>query len=106
MRHVRAELRGGRGRMRGSMTRVRWATAALALVALVACGDGEGDVGALAALGVKDGASRGVSKSAEVTGEKDVSIQLSTGAELQVPKGALDKATTVTIERPADSKAV
>ncbi|HEX6245447.1 MAG TPA: LDL receptor domain-containing protein, partial [Polyangiales bacterium] len=62
--------------------------------------------GALAGLGVKDGASRGVSKSGEATPDKAVKLELSTGAQLEVPKGAVDKATTVTIERPADNKAV
>jgi hypothetical protein len=82
-------------------------TCVTALWMLAACSsDGGGGRGGLAALGVDDGASKGVAKSAQVTGEKNVRIELDTGALVDVPAGAVDKEVKLTIERPNDTKAV
>jgi hypothetical protein len=77
----------------------------LVAAVLAACSD-DGGGGSLAALGVDDGASKGVSKSATVSGKEDVRIALKTGALMDVPAGAVSKNVELTMERPADTKAV
>jgi hypothetical protein len=90
--------------MRAISAWVRGAATVMVLCGVTACSDG-GD-GGLAAFGIDDGASRGVSKSAEVSAVKGAHIALSTGAALDVPMGAVDKSVKLTMERPADGKAI
>ncbi|HEX6241107.1 MAG TPA: hypothetical protein VFZ61_09455, partial [Polyangiales bacterium] len=92
------------------MARLR-SSAVLAVVmwAFAACSGDEssgGGGGSLKALGVDDGASKGVATSREVTGEKEERLELSTGATLLLPKGAVDQSTKIGMERPADGKAL
>lgn len=77
---------------------------AVLLLTLSRCGDDAG--GSLADLGVRDGASQGLSESMTVTADEPVRIQLKTGALLDVPAGAVSKELKVTMERPADAKAL
>lgn len=74
-------------------------------VAMTACSDGGGG-GPLAALGIDDGASGGLSKSETASPGKSVRIELGTGAELEIPAGAVTKNVRVLLERPADGKAL
>lgn len=76
-----------------------------AVLALFACSDGGGD-SSLAALGVDDGASEGLSKSANASADKGVRIALATGALVEIPAGAVTKDVKVSMERPADGKAL
>ena len=91
--------------MRGTTAWFQWPAVVLVLLAVAACGDGESGR-RQGTLGIDDGASRGVSKSAEVSTNKGAHIALSTGAALDVPIGAVDKDVKLTMERPADEKAV
>src|SRR5688572_6866466 len=86
----------------------RSAMLAVSVWVFAACSgnDGIASSGSLKALGVDDGASKGAAITREVTGEKSERLELSTGAALQLPKGALEKATTIGMERPADGKAL
>lgn len=71
----------------------------------LSCGDDEsGDSGPR--LPFDDGASRGLSRSLRVTGERDVILVLESGAQVSVPAGAVTKPVTLGIERPRDSRAV
>jgi hypothetical protein len=73
--------------------------------ALIACSDGGGG-SSLAALGIDDGASAGLSKSANASADKGVRIALETGALVEIPAGAVTKDVRVSMERPADGKAL
>jgi hypothetical protein len=73
--------------------------------ALIACSDGGGG-SSLAALGIDDGASAGLSKSANASADKGVRISLETGALVEIPAGAVTKDVKVSMERPADGKAL
>jgi hypothetical protein len=79
-----------------------------ALLAIVACGDSEpgGDVLAGAPLGIDDGASRGEARVVLARADRSATIELSTGARVFVPAGAVTRAMMLRIERPADSEAL
>ena len=70
------------------------------------CSDEPSQVSSLAELGVEDGASAGVSASALVTRDRDAVLELSTGARVTVPKGAVPRDVTLGIERPKDEVAL
>jgi hypothetical protein len=72
---------------------------------LSACSDGGGSA-SLAGLGIDDGASKGLTKSQTVSANKGGSISLATGAKVDIPVGAVTKDLKVSMERPADSKAL
>lgn len=77
--------------------------------ALWACSSEGGSgkqAGALAELGIVDGAEKGLTNRVEVDGTSDVKVPLRTGAEIQIPKGAVADRVTIGIERPADEKAL
>lgn len=73
---------------------------------LSACSDDGGGASSLAGLGVDDGASRGLKKTETVSAGKAVSIDLDTGAKVDIPAGAVTKNLKVSMERPADGKAL
>lgn len=75
---------------------------------LWACSSGGSDKpsSSLADLGIADGAEKGLLSRVEVDGTMDVKLPLRTGAELQIPKGAVADRLTIGIERPADDKAL
>jgi hypothetical protein len=80
---------------------------ALLLISLsFACGDGGGGHSSLSELGIDDQASEGVSTSKVVDGSESVRLKLATGALLDVPAGAVSKDVKITVERPADTKAL
>jgi hypothetical protein len=80
---------------------------ALLLLSLVfACGDGGGGKSSLSELGIDDEASEGASTSKVITGSESVRLMLATGALLDVPAGAVSKDVKITVERPADTKAL
>jgi Low-density lipoprotein receptor domain class A len=80
--------------------------ALLAGLVLIACSDGGGGGGSLAALGIDDGASSGLSKSGTASPEKSIKVGLDTGALVEIPAGAVTKDVKVSLERPADGKAL
>jgi hypothetical protein len=84
-----------------------WVRGAAVVVVLGACGGcSDGGGASLSSFGVDDGASRGAAKSVDVSANKGGHIALKTGAELDVPAGAVDKSVKLTMERPADGKAI
>jgi Low-density lipoprotein receptor domain class A len=72
---------------------------------LSACSDG-GGAASLAGLGVDDGASRGLKKTETASADKGATIDLDTGAKVDIPPGAVTKDLKVSMERPADGKAL
>jgi Low-density lipoprotein receptor domain class A len=72
---------------------------------LSACSDG-GGAASLARLGVDDGASSGLKKTGTVSADKGASIDLETGAKVDIPAGAVTMNLKVSMERPADGKAL
>lgn len=87
-------------------TKSVWLCSALTALtlALGACaGGGDKDAAdSLAAQGIDDGAAMGVSKSLLVRSDEDSTIKLKTGAELLIPKGAVDDDVEVVMKRPKD----
>jgi hypothetical protein len=85
---------------------LHWLCTALTALTLTLCAcDGGGDTqspDSLAALGIDDGAATGVSKSLLARADEDSSIKLKTGAELVIPKGAVDDDVQVVMKRPKD----
>lgn len=75
------------------------------LVGVLSACNGGGGNGELAELGVEDGYSKGLSSSATVDG-RGRRISLQSGALIDVPAGAVSKEIKISIERPADSKAI
>lgn len=79
-------------------------------VCLTACSDsGGGDkVDSLADLGVDDGASRGESTSVTIKRGGEAILKLSTGAEVKIPRGAVeeDAELEIGLKRPPDSEAL
>jgi hypothetical protein len=73
---------------------------------LSACSDGDGGASSLAGLGIDDGASLGLKKTETVSADKGASIDLDTGAKVDIPAGAVTKGLKVSMERPADGKAL
>jgi hypothetical protein len=73
---------------------------------LSACSDDGGGASSLAGLGVDDGASAGLKKTQTVSADKAASIDLDTGAKVDIPAGAVTKDLKVSMERPADGKAL
>lgn len=86
-----------------------WVRAVLVITVLacVACGSESEDDGPLVGpLGIDDGASEGMAKSALVKGDREVTIALKTGASVIVPMGAVTKPVALGIQRPRDSDAM
>lgn len=89
------------------MTRIaQWKWALVLCGVLSACDGGGGGKSSLSGLGVDDGASQGLSSSKMIDGSKDERISLDTGAIVDVPAGAVTKNVKITVERPADNKAL
>ncbi len=58
-------------------------------------------------LGIDDGASGGAKESYKVDNDSEARIEIEeTGATLTVPKGAVEHAVTIGVERPSDIKAI
>lgn len=72
----------------------------------MACGDSGGGKKSLSGLGIDDGFSDGVATSKLIDGSKDERLELDTGAVLEVSAGAVSKDVKITVERPADTKAL
>jgi hypothetical protein len=84
----------------------QWTWAFALCGALGACDGGGGGKSSLSNLGVDDGAAQGLQTSKVVDGSKDERLTLDTGAIVDVPAGAVTKNVKISVERPADSKAL
>ncbi|HEX6242164.1 MAG TPA: hypothetical protein VFZ61_14740, partial [Polyangiales bacterium] len=88
------------------VTRAVLVTALVAL-GLGACSDGDGGgSGALADLGIDDGASQGETRSKLVKAGEAAELTLKTGARLSIPEGAAEDDVEVSIKRPRDEEAL
>lgn len=90
-----------------SGTRVHWTRAWVCLLLYAwGCSDSGAKPASLAALGIDDGASVGEVRSGLAKPDKELSIKLTTGAELKIPVGAVTEEMQVTVKRPPDDEAL
>lgn len=98
-------------RVRSGWLGVLGMAVALGLFQVTGCSESDGKdddkvAESLLELGIDDGASEGASASARVTVDKETTLNLKTGAEVKIAAGSVTKEVLVTIERPADEKAL